>query len=212
MRRIAAVFLTLVLVIAACGDDDDAGTTEAPAAPAPAPAPTDAPAAPAPTDAAAPDPTDAPAASPEDTARALRIAAAELLAGEWSGEWNNTTFGATGPIDVTVTVDSNAAVLLANYDIGGSVFGQGDPKPGDFEIDLIFGPPYEGGTGLLGRYTIDIGYDGSFTLTAPVVPADGIASMTLTGTLGPAGFSATYAIKFSHVGSAEGTIEATRDS
>jgi len=223
MRRFTLPFLVLVLFAVACGDDDG-GAEPAPTAPPATDAPqaTD---APAPEATPAPQPTDPPATSPpattavpvatdapEDSARALRIAAAALLAGDWSGEWVNTTFGSTGPIEVTVTVDTEVGFLLADTDIGGNVFGQSDPEPRTFELDLVTGPPYSRRSGLLGEFSLDIEEDGSFVLVADDVSAEGIAKMSITGTLGPASFSATYIIEFDGGGGAEGTIEVAKTS
>jgi hypothetical protein len=222
MHKLAAVVLSFALVIAACGDDDDSGSPDPasdpvtttsvvsltlPTAPAPDPSQT--------TEAPDPvvEPTDPPAPpepSPEDAARALRIAGAALLAGEWSGQWNNTTFGSSGPIEATITVNSDAGFLLADLDVGGSVFGQEDPDPQTFELDLVVGPPYDMRSGLLGEFDIEIADDGSFTLAAGDVAAEGIASMTITGSITPTSFSATYTITFEGGGGAEGTIEATK--
>jgi hypothetical protein len=223
MRRFTLLFLILVLIAAACGDDDG-GAEPVPTSPPPTDAP-QATAAPAPDVTSAPQATDPPAtnppattaapvatAAPEDSARALRIAAATLLAGEWSGEWVNTTFGSTGPIEVTVTVDAEVGFLLANTDVGGNVFGQSDPEPRIFELDLVTGPPYSRRSGLLGEFSLDIGEDGSFVLVADDVSAEGIATMSISGTLGPSSFSATYTIEFDGGGGAEGTIEVAKTS
>jgi hypothetical protein len=223
MRKFAVSLIAIALVAAACGDDDPAGEPAPAATEAPAPqvtsappAPTQAPAEPTQPPATDPPATEAPVAptteTPEDSAKARRIAGAALLAGDWVGEWNNTTFGSTGSIEVTVIVDTEVGFLLANTDIGGSVFGQVDPEPRTFELDLVTGPPYERRSGLLGEFTIVIGEDGSFTLTADDVSAEGIATMTITGTLGLAEFSATYVIGFEGGGTAEGTIEVAKVS
>jgi hypothetical protein len=221
MRRFTLLFFAFVLLAAACGDDDT-GTEPAPAPPAATDAP-QAPDPPAPDVTAAPQVTNPPATSPPttsaapvateapvDSARALRIAAAAMLAGDWSGEWVNTTFGSTGPIEVTVTVDTEAGFLLADSDIGGNVFGQSDPEPQVFELDLVTGPPYMRRSGLLGQFALEIGADGSFVLTADDVTADGIVAMSITGTLSPSSFSATYTIEFDDGGGAEGTIEVAK--
>jgi hypothetical protein len=150
--------------------------------------------------------------SPEDAARALRIAGAALLAGEWSGEWNNTTFGSSGPIEATITVNTGAGFLLANLDVGGFVFGQEDPDPQTFELDLVVGPPYDMRSGLLGEIDIELADDGSFTLVADNVAAERIAKMTITGQITPTSFSADYTIEFEDGSGAEGTIEVNKSA
>ena len=225
MRRTATLLAALTLIGSPCGGSDEesppAASTGAPVATPAAttqPAPATAPA----TDPPATDPpaTDPPAttraaestttAAPEPDERAIRIAGAALLAGDWSGTWTNTTFGSTGPIEVSLTVNSDAGFLVADADIGGFVFGIEDLAPAIFELDLVVGPPYTMRSELLGEFTLDLASDGTVMLDASDVPAEGIASMTISGSLTPAGVEATYEIELEGGGGAEGTIEVSR--
>jgi hypothetical protein len=199
------LLLVLVLTATACGDDDATPTT-APATTTTAAAATTTTAAAATTTAAPATTTTAAAttttaaptttADPEEAARAARIAAAAALAGTWEGEWRNLTFGSDGPIEAEVTVNEEAAFALMTVDLGGFVFGADDPEPVTIEFDLVGPTPYETRFGVFGRVTTDIAADGSFTMTAPDVPGDRIASMAVEGQIAPTGFTATYTIEF----------------
>lgn len=134
-----------------------------------------------------------------------------MLAGDWEGEWRNLTFGSVGPIVATVTVNDDAGFLLANIDLGGFVFGAQDPDPAVIELDLVAGPPYERPGSLLGQTQTQIAADGSFTVTAPDVPGDRIASMVIEGQIGPDSFVATYTIEFEAGGDpAVGEVEVSK--
>lgn len=204
MRRFGPMALALVLLAAGCGDDDSASTTSAPAA-------TTTTAAPASTTTGSPatTTTDATATTAVDDDTAARVAAAQDLEGEYEGEWNNTTYGSTGPVDASIVVDPDAAVAQFTLDLGGNVFGFPDPDPFTVEIDLSQEGPYEFTTELMG--------DGEFTIADGIVlfAASSIdqltgASMEVEGTVNGSGWDLFYTI-LTPAGStfAEGTIEAS---
>lgn len=173
------VLVALLLVVAACGDDDTA-TTATTAGPTTTGATTAAPTTEAPTTTA---PTTTSPPTTEDPA-AARTAAAAQFAGEYTGTWENTTFGSTGPADVTVVVDEAAQFMLVTIDLGGNVFGGTDPDPVLFELDLIQEPPYEFSSDLFGEATIDLSEDGTVTIDAPAIPDLGGLPMTVEGSFG----------------------------
>lgn len=134
-----------------------------------------------------------------------RIRAADEIAGTYTGEWTNTTFGSTGTINATFSVDASTAIASLTMDLGGNVFGSPDPDPLAAEFDLHGEGPYAGTNELFGDYTIEYS-DGHFSFTAPSVPGVGNLEMTIEGDFVDGTFSGTYTI----VGLAEGTFEATR--
>ncbi|MEX1207084.1 MAG: hypothetical protein WEE36_00550 [Acidimicrobiia bacterium] len=204
MRRFGPMALALVLLAAGCGDDDTASTTSAPAA-------TTTTAAPASTTTGAPatTTTEAPATTVVDDGTAARVAAAQALEGEYEGEWNNTTFGSTGPVTASIVVDPDAALATFTLDLGGNVFGAADPDPFTVEIDLSQEGPYQFTTELMG--------DGEFTMTDGIILFTAFsidqltgASMEVEGTVNASGWDLFYTI-LNPAGStfAEGTVEAT---
>lgn len=193
MKTRALLIPVVALVLASCGDDKKSADTSA--------------ADTSTADTAAPDTTVADATTtvaPADPV-AERVAAAEELAGTYTGVWNNTTFGSTGSIDATFTVDTATAVATLTLDLGGNVFGAPDPDPVVAEFDLNGEGPYTGTSALFGDYTISYS-GGQLTFEAAAVPGVGGRKMTMEGDFAAGSFSGTYTI----VDLAEGTFEATR--
>lgn len=142
----------LVLPLAACGDDSsgDTGTTTTTAAPAVTT-------------------TSGATTTTGDAAVAARVAAAQELAGDYTGEWHNLTFGSTGSIEAGLVVDEAAATAALTLDLGGNVFGATDPDAFTVEFDLTSDGPYAGSNDIFGDFTVAV-TDGHVTLTAPDVP------------------------------------------
>lgn len=197
MRRFALLLAAAVLAFTACGDDDTSSeNTSAPttAATTEAPAETT-------TTTQAPAATEAPAGNP------LVEAALELV-GTHTGEWNNTTFGTSGAIELTVDVDEATEMALVTLDLGGFVFGGDDPDPIMYELDLSIGSEgfdayeFTGGVDdVFGETTMT--FDGTdFRFVAPSVPGVGGLEMIVEGEFTEAGFDGTYTI----TGLAEGTL------
>lgn len=198
MRRIGRMALALALLAAGCGDDDTASTTSAPAAT------TTTTAAPVTTTTGAPATT-----TSSDDGTAARVAAAQELEGDYEGQWANTTFGSTGPVNASIAVDPDAAVAQFTLDLGGNVFGASDPDPFTVEIDLSQEGPYEFTTELMGDGEFTIA-DGVVLFTAFSIDQLTGASMEVEGTVSASGWDLAYTI-LNPAGSvfAEGTVEAT---
>jgi len=196
MRRGALTILSLALAVTACGDD--ASTTTAAVTTA---APTTA----APTTTAAVVTTAGATTTSVDEV-AARVAAATGYAGTYTGEWNNTTFGSSGSIDIEFGVDAATALATLVLDLGGNVFGVGDPDPLQAEFDLNAAGPYSGNDPLFGDYTVDIDEAGHLSVVAAAVPGVGGLELTLEGDFTAGEFAGTYVI----AGLADGTFVATR--
>jgi hypothetical protein len=141
---------------------------------------------------------------------AARVAMAQTFAGEWTGEWNNTTYGSTGPIAMAVAVDAETHLVTLTIDLGGSVFGMGDPGPFDVSLDLSMAPPYSDFVDLFGVTTVDMQATGDFTLEALEVLVPGITSFEATGTATPTAIDLDYTVVFDGGGEAVGTATITR--
>ena len=192
MRRLILFGGFLALVGAACGDDGTGPTITAPVQTTAAGASTT----------AVTTTTIDPAAS--------RIALALIFSGEWEGEWVNTTRGTTGPVAVAIAVDTGRRTATLTIDLGGSVFGAGDPEAFVFVADLTAVPPFLAVTPLLGEATFDVEATGRFTLEARDVPGAGLASFAAGGTATSAGIELAYTVGFDNGGSAAGTANLRR--
>lgn len=191
----------MALVAFACGDDDTAATDGSAVTTASTAAPAE-----TTTTTAAPVTTSAPETT-EAAPNPLVVAALEFE-GRHSGEWNNTTFGSSGSIDLTIEVDEAAEVLIVTTDLGGFVFGGADPDPITYELDLSIGDPdvdvYEFvvDDGLFGGGTVTLQGTG-LRFVAPAVAGVGGLEMIVEGELTATGMTGFYTI----TGLAEGTLE-----
>jgi len=197
MRRTLALLVAMILVLVACGDDDaDTGETSAETT---APA-TEATAAETTTTIADTTTTAAPATTEAANAS---LEAAAALEGTYTGEWVNTTFGSTGPIELTIEVDEAAQFAILTLDLGGTVFGGSDPDPVVYEVDLVGSPSdFDNSDDLFGDSSATFDADGGFSLTAPSVPGVGGLEMTIEGQFTETGAEGTYTI----TGLADGTF------
>jgi hypothetical protein len=203
MKTSALLIPTMLLALVSCGDDEKAADdTTANTSAETTPVETDPPA----TDPPATDPpaTDAPTTTALDPI-AARVALAEEIAGTYSGQWNNTTFGSTGGIDATFTVDAASALATIELDVGGTAFGGSDPAPLTAVIGLDGSGPFFGTDPLFGDFTIEY-LDGHLVFTALAVPGLGGKTMTVEGDFADGSFNGTYTIP----DLAEGTFETTR--
>ncbi len=160
MRRVTG-FVGLLLLVGACGGDSATTTTTV---------------AGTTTTAAATTTTTVAGTTTVDEV-AARVAAAAALAGDYTGEWHNLTFGSTGGIAAGFTVDEAGATASLTLDLGGNVFGAADPDPFTIDFDLTAGEPYAGTSDLLGDYTVAVQPDGHVVITAPQVPGLGLEAI-----------------------------------
>ncbi len=192
MRRLIPAVAVLALLASACGGGGEATTTTAPTTTA------------ATTTTAAATTTTAEISTTTEDPVAYRVTLATILAGEWTGEWRNTTYGSTGEVLVDVRVDGAARTATITIDLGGAVFGGGDPEPFEVTVDLSAAPPYAASTALLGEITLSMTDTGAFTLAAADVPAEGIATLSATGTAGSERVDLEYSVGFDDGSTAAG--------
>lgn len=189
----AVIVVASLLTLAACGDgDDDDETTNG-------------------------DTTEPEATQPADDADDTEDEGApgfeqySAFSGQWSGDWNNTTFGSTGTVTLTITVNDDGTADFT-LDVDGQVFGAADPPA------MTFSGTYDAdgahiavtGDALFGDVTIDATADGAFTLDAINIPAPGIAGFSALGTATPDGVDMTYIVTFDDGTTAEGTGTLTK--
>lgn len=146
------------------------------------------------------------ATTPATAAVPEQVAEAQRLAGTYTGEWTNTTFGSVGTLQAEVTVDAEAATATISLDVGGNAFGSPDPALVITEIDLTQSGPISGTNDLLGEFTVSLDTSGHLTFVAVAVPGVGGKEMTIEADLADGMFTGSYTI----TGLAEGTFTATR--
>ena len=199
----------IALVAAACGGRDGGGdTTAAPATPAPTQAtqaPTTAPPPPETTTPIAPTTSAAP-----PTTLSPFLAVITGLAGEWSGSWTNTTFGSTGPTSAIMEVLDDGTIAVT-IDLGGFVFGQGDPAEEMWIFNLAdLTQPVTVQSETFGEVTAILSLEGA-RITAGDVPAAGIASFQFDASFEPGpSIVGVYIVGFDDGSIAEGTTEMQR--
>lgn len=89
--------------------------------------------------------------------------------GSYTGTWNNTTFNSSGGIALTLQVTGNTGFSLV-LDLGGNVFGGGDPAAETFTGTFTGSPPYvfTYNSPLFGPNTkITVSANGDFQIDAP---------------------------------------------
>jgi len=187
MRRWILVAGALALTAAACGGDG-AGTTTVPVTTPPTTA--------APTTTIDPTP--------------YRVNLATIFAGEWTGSWENATYGTTGPLAAALAVNAEGLSATLTLDLGGEVFGGGDPAPFEMTIDLAAAPPYAAFSPVLGSLSLIMGVDGAFTLEALDVPAAEVSSFRASGRATSAGITLDYTVGLEDGGEAAGTADLGR--
>lgn len=191
MRKGLIGLVVMALMVTACGGDGAPSTSTTAAATT--------------TTTAVATTTTAATTTTVDPAGSRAEAAAEW-AGEYEGEWNNTTFGSSGSIAVSFEVDVEALLAILTLDLGGRVFGQSDPDPLTVEFDLLEAGPYAGSVGLFGEFSVEADQAGRVTLRAPLVPGVGGRELVVEGQFVDGEFTGTYSI----AGLAEGTLQARR--
>ena len=206
-RKLVIVLTALTLIAAACGSSNETESTTDAGVVASDPPATDPPT----TDPPATDPpaTDPPTTDPPDPEPDPLLELARSVVGSWTGEWNNTTFGSTGPISGDIVLDEEAMELTINTDIGGNVFGASDPDPELLVLPIRAGD-HTGSSPTFGDWTLSIDETGGFSMVASNLPALPGATFTLEGALSDTGIDATYVVDFGSGEPAVGVVTITK--
>jgi len=134
--------------------------------------------------------------------------------GNWTGQWNNTTFGSQGAVTFHISANPVSKTLRFTYDINGNVGGFMDPAP-------ISGNGTYGPSGavipvsipLFGSGTATLNAAGGFQLASNSSLITSIVNFNATGiNNGNNSLSLNYTVAFTGGGSATGTALLQRDS
>ena len=154
--------------------------------------------------------TTTPAPTTTVDAVAVQLALAQALEGTYRGRWDNVTFGTTGSIEATITVDVVTMTVTITSDLGGNVFGGPDPGPQTVTLDLSAGLNSALASPLLGDVSVSVDALGNLEIVGSNVPAPGIAAITISGRFDPAAPQFDYVIEFDDESMAEGVVTVTR--
>lgn len=138
------------------------------------------------------------------------------LAGDWTGVWNNDTFGSSAPMSLSITVNDDGSASLT-FDLFSSDLGApfGLTPPGPITLSgthdaaglLVDVRDHE----LLGDMVAFISIAGRLQADATMDGVPEIFSLSVLGTFTKDGMDVEYGIVFSDGTSAQGTATLTRE-
>lgn len=135
------------------------------------------------------------------------IERARQYQGDWVGQWTNITYGSSGEAVGSITVDDTGEFTFV-IDLGGFVFGMGDPPPMTYVGQVSEqGAILEAlGDPLFGDLVMQVTPDGEVTIMGSLIPVEGIASLSATGTITPTEARLDYTVKFAFGDPAQGEV------
>ena len=117
--------------------------------------------------------------------------------GDWTGTWNNTTYGTTGSAKLTFTNDSGLSKLTIRHELGGNVLGSGAPAPETFEgTYTTSGITMTGTSTRFGAMTLTIASDGRLTGSGVGTSNPSITRVDYTGVITPTKIEINYTVTF----------------
>jgi hypothetical protein len=123
------------------------------------------------------------------------------LAGNWPGNWTNTTFGSTGGAGLDITVDNVAQTAHVVVTLTGTVLG--GPAPPPFALDGTYnGTAMTFNTNLpgLGDLAVEITTGGVLTASLTNMTNPLFTRVDLTGTVTGTEMNGRYRVTFSPAG------------
>lgn len=141
----------------------------------------------------------------------------KVVAGTFTGQWQNLTFGTSGDVTTVVEIDEDGRAAFT-IDLGGLVFGLIDPDPKTYEstydaTGVVFTAQDDD---LFGDLTITITVNDNDTanvvFTSTDNPNTGISGLNADGTLYADALDLDYQIIFSDESTADGIMNLTQES
>lgn len=162
--------------------------------------------------AAQPTPTPVPATpTPSPTADPLAVAA--LFEGVYSGTWNNTTFGTSGPAKFENHLDRSAGTMATTLTLGGNVFGSPAPPPETFTYKLgAAATTFKTRSATFGDVTVTFNPP-SFKIDGANITSPNVSAFSAQGTItDPRTISLDYTATLRAGGTANGKATLTKSS
>jgi hypothetical protein len=133
---------------------------------------------------------------------------AAALAGNWSGQWRNVTFGSTGSATMAVSADTVAQTFRVTLDLNGLVFGLSDPLPQTFSGSYTptAGADVHGTTLLFGDLTLKVTPTGQITGSVSDLSGPTVSRLDFTGTATATLVTINYTVMFTAGGTAVGVL------
>jgi hypothetical protein len=148
-----------------------------------------------------PTPTPTPTPIPKVSATPDLLILAAFLEGRYSGTWNNTTFGTSGPVTADVKVDRTSGTVSLTLTLGGNVFGAPPPPQETFTIKPDPAQStFTGRSATFGDVTASFalaGTQGTFNMKGGNVPNPRVAGFEASATItDPRSFGGRYTVTF----------------
>ena len=141
-------------------------------------------------------------------------AAAAAFNGNAAGGWKNNTFGSSGAITATVSVNTTAQTISTTINIAGNVFGAGTPPTQTFTgpYNPTGTTTFSGHSAFFGTVVFNITTTGQVTGNMTSLPQSNISRVDYTGTITAANGtgSGTYTVTFTNGATATGTVNMAR--
>jgi hypothetical protein len=135
---------------------------------------------------------------------------ASQYSGNYSGQWNNLTFGSTGGMTLSVTINSQTNSAGFTLDLNGSVFGGGDPPAETYSGNFTDAEFRSTSTSaVFGERLLVVRADGTMSLRAFDVPGS-ISWFTMDGQFTGTTMNGTYVVGFPGGTTANGTWNLAR--
>ena len=115
--------------------------------------------------------------------------------GNWTGQWDNTTFGSTGSTTMTLTSDATNMTAQMILDMNGNVLGGADPAP--MTLDGTYTATeftVSATTDLFGEFTLSVNSQGVLTGQGINVPNTFIDRVDFSGTATPMEITINYIV------------------
>lgn len=135
------------------------------------------------------------------------------FSGTANGSWHNNTFGTSGPVTLTGTVDTVAQTYNGTITFGGNVFGVGTPPPQPLSgpYSTTGNTTFTGTSSFFGTVNATVTTTGQITGTMTNLPAtSSVSSCTFNGTATATTVNMTYTVQLRAGGSANGTVTLSR--
>jgi hypothetical protein len=131
--------------------------------------------------------------------------------GSYTGNWNNTTYGTTGTLSLSMGMVESTQSSLMRITITGNMFGSSAPSPillyAGYSLSGTNVISASGSDAVLGNYTFTVDSKQKFTFTSTDVPSPNVSGLAATGNFHGDKIDGTYTVNMRPSGVATGNFE-----